>query len=238
MPRAPNEKIRMAFELYRQEVPLQEIAEKLNIPAGTVRRWKSTHRWDTEQPEAETDPDESQKAQGAQRGNRNAVGNQGGPGAPERNTYAEKHGAYSKIYFDTLDEDELELMGSVDLNEEQILLQQIRDLTVKARRLKRHIKAAEGKRGDLLLSGVVKEHTPAGEKTTTITASAFDQVIKLEAELDKTQGRITKATDTLIRYRDEQARLALEEKRLQLMKTKALGILDADDLEIGGPGGE
>lgn len=28
-------------------MPLVEIAERLNVPAGTVRRWKSTYKWDT-----------------------------------------------------------------------------------------------------------------------------------------------------------------------------------------------
>ena len=173
MPRAPNEKIKKAFELYKK---------------------------------------------GGQIGNKNAVGNRGGHGAPERNTFAEKHGAYSKIYFDTLDDDERKLLEAVDLNEEQILLQQIRDLTIKARRLKRRIKAEEEERGGLSLDGVVRERTPTGEKTTTITTSTFDRIIKLEAELDKTQGRITKATDTLIKYRAEQERLSIEQEKLTLSK--------------------
>lgn len=234
MPRAPNEKIKQAFDLYRKGHKLSEIAKKLDIPDGTVRRWKSTHHWDSERSDKSADAEaNARKKRGAQFGNKNAVGNRGGPGAPKRNHNAEKHGAYSKIYFDTLDDEERELLESVDLNEEQILLQQIRDLTIKARRLKRRIKEAEEERGGLTLDGVVRERTPTGEKTTTITTSTFDRVIKLEAELDKTQGRITKATDTLIKYRDEQAHISLEEKRLQLMRSKALGVLDEDELDLG-----
>ena len=219
MPRAPNEKIKKAFELYKKGLKLKEIADKLDLPDGTIRRWKSTHNWDSER----SDKDSHAKAnvrnkKGGQIGNKNAVGNRGGHGAPERNTFAEKHGAYSKIYFDTLDDDERKLLEAVDLNEEQILLQQIRDLTIKARRLKRRIKAEEEERGGLSLDGVVRERTPTGEKTTTITTSTFDRIIKLEAELDKTQGRITKATDTLIKYRAEQERLSIEQEKLTLSK--------------------
>ena len=48
MPRAPNEKVNEAYSLYRQGVPLVEIAKRLEMPAGTVRRWKSVYKWDGE----------------------------------------------------------------------------------------------------------------------------------------------------------------------------------------------
>ncbi len=48
MARAPNKKAEEAKELYQQGMPLVEIAKKLNIPAGTVRRWKSTYKWSNE----------------------------------------------------------------------------------------------------------------------------------------------------------------------------------------------
>lgn len=34
-----------AYEMYKSGVPLVEIAKKLKLPAGTVRRWKSTYKW-------------------------------------------------------------------------------------------------------------------------------------------------------------------------------------------------
>lgn len=48
MARAPNKKAEEARKLYQQGMPLVEIAKKLNTPAGTVRRWKSTYKWDDE----------------------------------------------------------------------------------------------------------------------------------------------------------------------------------------------
>jgi len=48
LPRAPNEKVNEAYSLYRQGVPLVEIAKRLEMPAGTVRRWKSVYKWDGE----------------------------------------------------------------------------------------------------------------------------------------------------------------------------------------------
>ena len=45
MPRARNPDSMKAEQLYRSGMRLVDIAEKLGVPAGTVRRWKSTHDW-------------------------------------------------------------------------------------------------------------------------------------------------------------------------------------------------
>lgn len=40
-----------AYEMYKQGMKLVDIAAELNVPPGTVRRWKSTHNWDSERSE-------------------------------------------------------------------------------------------------------------------------------------------------------------------------------------------
>lgn len=47
--RSPNQKAEKARELYKGGMKLVEIASQLEVPAGTVRRWKSTYHWDGEQ---------------------------------------------------------------------------------------------------------------------------------------------------------------------------------------------
>lgn len=37
-----------AYEMYKQGKKLVDIAAELDVPPGTVRRWKSTHGWDSE----------------------------------------------------------------------------------------------------------------------------------------------------------------------------------------------
>lgn len=49
MARSPNKKAEKARELYKGGMKLVEIASQLDVPAGTVRRWKSTYHWDGEQ---------------------------------------------------------------------------------------------------------------------------------------------------------------------------------------------
>ena len=46
MPRAPNENVEKAKELYLEGYKLIDIAKELNIPDGTIRRWKHTYDWD------------------------------------------------------------------------------------------------------------------------------------------------------------------------------------------------
>lgn len=46
MARSPNEKAEKARELYKGGMKLVEIASQLDVPSGTVRRWKSTYDWD------------------------------------------------------------------------------------------------------------------------------------------------------------------------------------------------
>lgn len=51
MPRKKNEKADEAKLLYDSGQRLIDIAKTLNIPEGTVRRWKSTYKWDSERSE-------------------------------------------------------------------------------------------------------------------------------------------------------------------------------------------
>ena len=48
MARAPDPRIEQAKALYKKGMKLVEIASQLNLPEGTVRRWKCTYNWDSE----------------------------------------------------------------------------------------------------------------------------------------------------------------------------------------------
>lgn len=65
MPRAPNEKVKQAQEMYRKGMKLIEIAQLLELPAGTVRRWKNTYQWDSERSEKKANV-RKEKSKGSQ----------------------------------------------------------------------------------------------------------------------------------------------------------------------------
>ncbi len=90
-PRDPNRD--RAFELYRNsggKLDLVEIASQLNLPAGTIRGWKSKDSWETRlNGTFQKNTERSKRTKGGQPGNKNATG-------PPGNKNAEKHGLFSR----------------------------------------------------------------------------------------------------------------------------------------------
>ena len=119
MPMARNSKVDEALALYRQGLTLAEIARRLELPEGTVRRWKCTYKWDAA-PEAERSPPKKPNARkrGAQPGNKNSKG------GPPGNKKAEKFGFFSRhLPEETLDIfQELETADPLDMLWDQIRL--------------------------------------------------------------------------------------------------------------------
>ena len=62
MARAPDKRIEQAKEMYLQGRKLVEIESQLNLPEGTVRRWKCTHKWDNERSDKKSERSESKKS--------------------------------------------------------------------------------------------------------------------------------------------------------------------------------
>lgn len=113
MPRKPDERIDQAKQMYFQGKKLVEIASQLNLPEGTVRRWKSTHKWDSERSDKKSERSERKK-RGGQPGNHNATG-------PPGNKNAEKHGFYSKY----LPEETMDIIQEMPTDPLDILWDQI-----------------------------------------------------------------------------------------------------------------
>lgn len=235
MPRARDPNRNKAFQIYMDaggKIDLVEIASQLNISAGTVRGWKSKDKWEEQlNGTLQTKVTErSKRSKGGQPGNQNAKGSKGGSGAaPQRNKNAEKHGAYSRVYWDTLDEDELDLIDSMDSAEEQQLIMQLQMFSVRERRLMRSIKKyreLEAENHGLAVKAISKtkkvedltdldgESIGAGkykkvtETSVTGTEPVMNSIMTLEAELTKVQRAKTKAIEAL-------AKLHLEKQKLE-----------------------
>lgn len=114
MARAPDPRIEQAKAMYQKGMKLVEIASQLNLPEGTVRRWKSTHKWDSERSDKESERSDKRK-RGAQPGNKNSSG------GPPGNKKAEKFGFFSKY----LPEETVSIMQEMSNNPLDILWEQI-----------------------------------------------------------------------------------------------------------------
>lgn len=89
MARAPDPRIEQAKAMYLDGQKLIDIANSLDLPEGTVRRWKCTHKWESERSNKKSERSVKRK-RGAQPGNHNSAG------GPPGNKKAEKFGFFSK----------------------------------------------------------------------------------------------------------------------------------------------
>lgn len=129
-----------AYEDYKKGLKYKEIAEKYGVSISTVKSWKSRY-WKTEkvatkskkrlQPKSKK---VATKKPGGQPNNTNGVEGM------KNNTNAIKHGGYSSIYWDTLDEDEQEMINNMDSDEEHQLVEQLKLYAIRERRLLKAIK--------------------------------------------------------------------------------------------------
>ena len=112
MPRARDPNRKKAFELYQESggrIDLVEIASQLNLPAGTIRGWKSKDSWESRlNGTLRKNTERSKRKRGGQPGNQNACGH-GGTGPPG-NKNAEKYGFFSKY----LPEETREIFSAID----------------------------------------------------------------------------------------------------------------------------
>ena len=225
------------YTLFKKGLKYKEIAEKLGVPESTVKSW-ATRYWKKGKVASEkvaskkkkvatedaTGP--PKKSRGAPPGNVNSVGNKGGA-APPGNQNNFKHGGYAAILFDTLDEQEQSLIGQMEPNEEQMLVDEINLLTVRERRIMQRIQ--EYQKAPVAISSTVrtehkrafdspedeqlyneriqekidaKERLPGREYTThTTTEASYSIVLKLEEALTRCQAQKQRAIDTLSKIR-------------------------------------
>lgn len=58
MARAPDQRVQQAEAMFITGKKLVEIANELNLPEGTVRRWKSTYKWESERSKSNSERSE------------------------------------------------------------------------------------------------------------------------------------------------------------------------------------
>lgn len=241
-----------AFKLYvksGKKMKNSEIASKLGVSASLVAKWKSQDKWDSDElPNEKVKSKSNGKKKGGQKGNKNAVGN----GAPLDNQNAVKHGGYSQIYWDTLDDDEKALIEDMPKTEEELLADQIKLYSVRERRLMLAIQKVRNQSGDQILDSVSSQETKRrfrddlqkeqynqiiedkvasgerlpGESYTIYTNTDNKQnvISRLEAELTKVQRAKNQAIDSLVK-------LNLERQKLELIRENNSEIEDTSETD-------
>lgn len=188
---------------------LVEIAKQLDLPEGTVRRWKSTHKWENERSEKKSERSERKK--GGQPGNKNSVGH----GAPEKNKNAEKYGFFSKYLPDETREifSAIEQADPLDLLWHQIQIAYA--AIIRAQRIA-YVKNQDDKTIEKI-----------EEKKGKITGERWEvqQAWDKQNEFMKAQARAQSELRSLIRQYDEMLHrdwdLATDEQRARISQLRA-----------------
>ncbi len=220
-----------------EKVNLREFADKLGVVYKTLRDWKRIDKWD----EAVTPP---KKKRGGQPGNTNSKGKKNAagphPGAPLRNKNAEKDGAYSTVFFDTLTDEEKALIEQTPLGSKAALEHEMKILKFRENKILLKIAEYEDAEEDsLYISSVLDMRRPGGggenkrdganqEMGMYTKDSAFSRVLKLQEALYKIQGRIAKITDSLRMMEEFDTKIELERERLEILRIRATGIVETD----------
>ena len=234
MPRARSPDSIEAEKLYKSGMALVDIAKKLGKPEGTVRRWKSTQKWDETDKKKQGERSQKEKKEkanvrkrGGQPGNQNCKGKQNakGHGAPKGSKNALKHGGYSAVYWDTLEPEEQELIETMPQDEEEILINQIMLFTVRERRIMKAINKYRGAAGGVYVSGVTKYEDKRTFKTDEEKELYEERVQEKVTNRERLPGEHYTLQTMTASTADLVARLEKELTSVQSQKTKAVDAL-------------
>lgn len=228
MARAPDPKAAQAKEMFLAGKKLIEISAALDVPEGTVRSWKNRYGWANatlQKPKRNV-----ARKRGGQPGNKNAVGH-GGTGPPG-NKNAVTTGEFETLLFDCLDPEVRRLADAVPADKEQLILQEIRLLTVREHRMLRRIedlrKAEEYYDNGGLAAGMTMVSRKSGiEKDHETDLKEFQgklgQIQAVEDALTRVQGRKQRAIEALHKFGFDDARLEIELAKVELASLKVGG---------------
>lgn len=212
-----NEKREAARAEYRKQqaqgtpVTLKALAKQFGVSARTITAWKSADRWD----DPTTEPPKRKR------------------GAPPHNQNAVKDGAYSIVRLDELSDDEKTFLKDVPLDVRPALEQEMQILKIRERRILARLKEYEDADRESVYLSTITEIRGDKESVMRVSDSAFKRVQNLQEALYKVHGRIAKIVDSLYALEEAERRFRLEQQRLDIMRMRATGSVEVDDIDAG-----
>ena len=196
------------------------------------------------------------KTRGGQPGNKNAVGNKGGPGGPKDNKHAVVTHEFENILLtdDTLLVEERALLEAhYDRFEQQLVI--IKTLRIQEQRAMRDIITLRNTPGGMVVESVTKNKgttdtaytnrnksketwegnsTAESIDTTTHVAQPVQlRILRIEDGLLRIRGKLQRAIEVWHKMEMDAANLGMEYRKLQLYEMRMLGVIDIDDLVDG-----
>ncbi|MDE7425060.1 MAG: terminase [Lachnospiraceae bacterium] len=211
-----------AEKLYREGMKLVDIAKKIGVPDSTVRRWKSTQKWDAGKNEQgkkkETERSDkrkpnARKSKGAPKGNKNAVGH--APSVPVKNKNAETHGFFSKY----LPEETFSIIQEISKKDPLDILWENIEIAYAAIVRAQRISYVKNNKDNTIIKSGYKNGNVIGEDY--LVQTAIDKQSKFMQAQARAQGELR----SLIKQYDEMLHknweLATEEQKARIAALKA-----------------
>lgn len=161
----------------------KEICEKYSITLNQLKYLIKENKWKRESNRSKV-----------QKGNQNAKGNSGGS-APKGNKNAVTTGEFENIFDTVLDEDEQKILNKELNGTKETILQEIKILTIREKRMLARIKELKDKNRDMTIMKIHKD----SNGTSTEIAHTLHLINKVEEGLTRVQE--TKRRDLELLYR-------------------------------------
>ena len=157
----------------------------------------------------------------AKKGNQNAKGNKGGPGAEIGNKRAVTTGEYETILVNVLSEEEKNIYENLKIdNKRQCIEEEYKMLTIREYRILKRIKNIQDKEKDMNIERIVKRqyNSESSNETETVTeaTNVVSPLQKLEDSLTRVQEAKRKCLDSLHKMETDDRKLELDLIRLEI----------------------
>ena len=196
---------------YKAGKTYKQIAEKHGVTYNEVLYLVKKKQWKRES-----------NLSKVKKGNQNAKGNKGGPGAEKRNTRALKTGEYETIYDDLLTDEEKALLKQIELDDKKYqIISEIKILSIRERRILKKIQDLQnGKEMSIVRMSKSSSNNVSyrdnGTLTTTEAESTLNIVQRLEEALTRVQEAKRRYIDSYHKIENDDRKLELELIRLEM----------------------
>lgn len=207
-----NNKISKIKKDYMSGKTYKQIAQKHNVTYNEVIYLVKKNKWKRKS-----------NLSKVKKGNQNAKGNRGGPGAEKGNTRALKTGEYETIYDDLLTDEEKAIMKQQEIYDKKYqIISEIKILSIRERRIMQKIKIVnDGKDLTIIrMSKSASSYKGSGSTTTTEAESTINIMQRLEEALTRVQEAKRRYIDSYHKIETDDRKLELDLIRLEMEAAK------------------
>lgn len=223
---------------YIKGLKQKEICDKYNISINTLKSWIKRYKWAEEKrnkgapinkkgaPISNIKNEKKSSDKPKSRLTKDSYPLQARPG----NKNAVTTGEFETIFFDTLEEDELELVDNTPFEKMKLLKQEIQLLTVRERRMLKRIEDLKHSQEVVIDT---ETHGTQGDSEVSLVnyESKLNKIQNIEEALTRVQDKKQKAIDTLHKFEMDELKANIDKEKLELEKYKTLGDEESDNNE-------